>query len=82
MGDWLVAEVKVEDVSVICNVITLQSIPKTLKLPAASLVLAFPLHLTSLLIDQGIISEDLCFLQNVPEPAKELVHFEVWACFF
>ena len=82
LGNWLIAEVKVEGVSVICNAITLQYVPKPLKLPAASLVLTISLHLAHLFIDQSILSEDPCFLPNVLEPAKELVHFEVWAHFF
>ena len=82
LGDWFVAEVKVEGVAVICNTIKLKSVPKPLKLPAAILVLTLSLHLERLIIDQEILSKDPCFLPNLPEPAKELVHFEVWAHFF
>ena len=82
LGDWLIAEVKFEGVAVICNAITLQSAPKPIKTPAASLVLALSLNIARLLINRAIISEDPCFLPNVPEPANELVHFEVWASFF
>ena len=70
LGDWLVAEVKVEVVAVICNAITLQSSPKPLKHPAASLVLALSMNLACLLIDREIPSKDPCFLPNMPEPEK------------
>ena len=82
LGYWLVVEVKVEGVAVICNAITLQSVPKPLKIPAASLVLTLSLHLARMLANQEIIYEDPCFLPNVSDPAKELVHFEVWAHLF
>ena len=81
LGDWLVAEVKFEGVAVICNVIIFQSVPKPLKYPVASLVLAFSLHLARLIFNQAILSNYPLFIPNVPDPAKELVHFVFWTRF-
>ena len=56
LGDWLVVEVKVECVSVICNEITLQPVIKPLKLSTESIVITLSLHLARLLFDREIIS--------------------------
>ncbi len=77
--DRLVAEVEIPRMSIVCKAIPLQTITNPLEFPTASLVLALPLTLGRLLVDQKSLSQQPCLLPNVPKPTEEFVDLYVEA---